>query len=130
METISFDDFKKLDIRIGKILSAEKVENSNKLLKLEVDFGAEKRQILAGIAIFMFGFTQPLVLLTLAAVLNAFAMFVHVGLTLWVNLTLLHKQIRPNAFRVSAMVLAFVFYGSFSIYTIATELGKIIAKFS
>ena len=87
-------------------------------------------QILAGIAIFMFGFTQPLVLLTLAAVLNAFAMFVHVGLTLWVNLTLLHKQIRPNAFRVSAMVLAFVFYGSFSIYTIATELGKIIAKFS
>ena len=52
METISFDDFKKLDIRIGKILSAEKVENSNKLLKLEVDFGAEKRQILAGIAKF------------------------------------------------------------------------------
>lgn len=52
METISFDDFKKLDIRIGKIISAEKVENSNKLLKLNVDFGAEQRQILAGIAKF------------------------------------------------------------------------------
>lgn len=87
-------------------------------------------QILTGIAIFMFGFTQPLVLLTLAAVLNAFAMFVHVGLTLWVNLTLLDKQIRPNLFRISAMVLAFVFYGSFSIYTITTEIGKIIAKLS
>ena len=39
MEQISFDEFKKLDIRIGKILSAEKVEGSDKLLKLEVDFG-------------------------------------------------------------------------------------------
>lgn len=52
METISFEDFKKIDIRIGKILSAEKVEGSDKLLKLEVDFGSEKRQIIAGIAQF------------------------------------------------------------------------------
>ena len=52
METISFDNFKKINIRIGKILSAEKIENSNKLLKLEIDFGIEKRQILAGIAKF------------------------------------------------------------------------------
>jgi methionine--tRNA ligase beta chain len=49
-EMITFDDFKKLDIRIGKILSAEKVEKTDKLLKLEIDFGAEKRQIVAGIA--------------------------------------------------------------------------------
>jgi methionine--tRNA ligase beta chain len=52
MEIIKFDDFAKLEIRIGKILSAEKVENSNKLLKLEVDFGDEKRQIIAGLAKF------------------------------------------------------------------------------
>lgn len=52
MDIISFEDFKKLEIRIGKIISAEKVENSNKLLKLQVDFGSEKRQILAGIAKF------------------------------------------------------------------------------
>jgi methionine--tRNA ligase beta chain len=49
METINFDDFKKLDIRIGKIISAERVEGSDKLLKIEVDFGVEKRQIIAGI---------------------------------------------------------------------------------
>ncbi len=49
---VSFDSFKKLDIRIGKIMSAEKVENSDKLLKLYVDFGTEKRQILSGIAHF------------------------------------------------------------------------------
>ena len=47
---ISHEDFKKLDIRIGKILSAERIENSDKLLKLEVNFGDEKRQIVSGIA--------------------------------------------------------------------------------
>ena len=49
---ISFEDFKKLEIRIGKIVSAEKLENSEKLLKLMVDFGSEQRQILSGIAKF------------------------------------------------------------------------------
>jgi methionine--tRNA ligase beta chain len=47
---ISYEDFQKLDIRIGKIISAERVVNSDKLLKLEVDFGEEKRQIVSGIA--------------------------------------------------------------------------------
>jgi methionine--tRNA ligase beta chain len=47
---ITFDYFRKLDIRIGKILSAEKIEGADKLLKLEIDFGIEKRQIVAGIA--------------------------------------------------------------------------------
>ena len=50
--TISFDDFKKVEIKIGKIISAERIENSNKLLKLQVDFTTEQRQILAGIAKF------------------------------------------------------------------------------
>jgi len=47
---ITFDDFKELEIRIGKIISAEKVEGADKLLKLEVDIGQEKRQLVAGIA--------------------------------------------------------------------------------
>ncbi len=50
MEQVTFDDFKKLELKIGKILSAEKVEKSDKLLKLEVSFGEEKRQIVSGIA--------------------------------------------------------------------------------
>lgn len=49
-ETIKFPDFEKLDIRVGKILSAEKVEGADKLLKLEVDFGSFRRQIVAGLA--------------------------------------------------------------------------------
>lgn len=51
MDTITFEDFKKVEIRIGKILSAEKVENADKLLKLQVDFGEfGQRQIVSGIA--------------------------------------------------------------------------------
>ena len=48
---ISIDDFKKVEIRAGHILSAEAVEGSEKLLKLSVDFGeAAPRTILSGIA--------------------------------------------------------------------------------
>jgi len=75
-------------------------------------------QIIAGIAVFLFGFTEPLQLLIIAAVLNAFAMFIHTGLTLWLNLTSLQKPLKPTAFRIVSMVLAFLFYGGFSIYTV------------
>lgn len=47
---ISIDEFKKVEIRIGKVLSVEKVEGADKLLRLEVDFGDFKRQIVSGIA--------------------------------------------------------------------------------
>lgn len=49
---INFEEFQKLDLEIAKILKAEKVEGSEKLLKLEVDLGKEKRQLVAGIAKF------------------------------------------------------------------------------
>ncbi len=47
---ITIDDFGKLDLRTGTILKAEKVEKADKLLKLEIDLGFEKRTILSGIA--------------------------------------------------------------------------------
>ncbi|MDP3992995.1 MAG: tRNA-binding protein [bacterium] len=46
---ITIEDFQKLDIRIGTITQAEKLEDSKKLLKLTVDFGDETRTVLAGI---------------------------------------------------------------------------------
>ena len=49
--TIQYDDFAKLDLRVGKITNAEKVEKADKLLKLEVDMGFEKRTIVSGIAL-------------------------------------------------------------------------------
>lgn len=48
---ITFDDFAKIDIRIGKVIAAEKMEKSNKLLKLTVNSGLETRIILSGIAL-------------------------------------------------------------------------------
>jgi methionyl-tRNA synthetase len=47
---IAYDDFAKLDLRVGTILSAEKVEKADKLLKLTVDLGQEQRTIVSGIA--------------------------------------------------------------------------------
>ncbi|BFG71622.1 methionine--tRNA ligase [Sediminibacterium sp. KACHI17] len=47
---IVFDDFAKIDLKVGKILSAEKVEKADKLLKLQVDLGFETRTIVSGIA--------------------------------------------------------------------------------
>ena len=49
-DVIQFDDFAKMDIRTGKILTAEKVDKSKKLLRLQVDLGLEQRIILSGIA--------------------------------------------------------------------------------
>ena|SRR3989338_9049957 len=48
-ETLSFEEFKKLDLRIGKIVSVERVTGSEKLLKLTVDIGDAERQVLAGV---------------------------------------------------------------------------------
>lgn len=46
---ITFDDFAKVDLRIARILSAEAVEGSDKLLSLELDIGTERRHVFAGI---------------------------------------------------------------------------------
>ena len=49
-DPISFDQFGAMDLRVGQILTAEKMPKANKLLKLEVDIGVEKRTIVSGIA--------------------------------------------------------------------------------
>lgn len=50
-EQIQYDDFAKLELKVGTIISAQKVEKADKLLKLEVDLGFEKRTIVSGIAL-------------------------------------------------------------------------------
>ncbi len=49
-EQISYDDFMTMDLRVGEVLTAEKVEKSNKLLKFTIDTGVDKRTILSGVA--------------------------------------------------------------------------------
>jgi len=52
-EKINIEDFKKIEIMVGKILSVEKVPDTDKLLKLEVDLAEEKpRQIISGISLY------------------------------------------------------------------------------
>ncbi|MCC9136187.1 methionine--tRNA ligase [Pontibacter silvestris] len=51
-ENITFDDFSKMDIRIGTILEAEKVAKTKKLLKLKIDTGIDQRTVVSGIAEF------------------------------------------------------------------------------
>ena len=48
---ISFKDFQKLDLRVGEVLTAEAVPNADKLLKLTVDIGDERRTMVAGVAL-------------------------------------------------------------------------------
>jgi methionyl-tRNA synthetase len=47
---ISIDEFAKVQLKVGRVLEAEKIQNSRKLMKLKVDIGTEVRQVVAGIA--------------------------------------------------------------------------------
>ena len=49
-DQIGFDEFKKLDLRVAQVLSAERIAGADKLLKLQVDLGDEQRQVVAGVA--------------------------------------------------------------------------------
>lgn len=84
-------------------------------------------QILAGVAVFALGFTEPLALVVTGAVFNAISMFIYSGMVLWLNLTRLDKAIRPSLFRVLAVGLAFLFYGGFSIFTVIINIQRVLA---
>lgn len=47
---ISIDDFMKVDLRVAEVIRAEKMENADKLLRIQLDLGSEKRQVVSGIA--------------------------------------------------------------------------------
>ena len=49
METIKFDDWKKLDLRVAEILKVEEIEGADKLYKLKITLGDEKRTLVAGV---------------------------------------------------------------------------------
>jgi hypothetical protein len=114
----------------SRILAETSVLTLNKKLKEknipQIYFIFLWLQIIAGIIIFYINFGQPLQLLIIAAVLNAFAMFVHTGLSLWTNLTLLEKEFRPSILRVLFLIGIFLTYGTFSCYTIYIEVMKLI----
>lgn len=50
MSTVKFEEFQRLDLRIGKVVAAERVQRARKLLLLKVDLGGEVRTLVAGLA--------------------------------------------------------------------------------
>jgi hypothetical protein len=79
-------------------------------------------QIIAGVIIFVIGFTEPLTLVVTGAVLNAMSMFVYSGMVLWLNISNLQKPLRPSIIRQLMVTFAFLFYGAFSIFIISQNI--------
>ena len=80
-------------------------------------------QIVFGIVLFLCNIYEPKTLIILGAVINAFAMFVHIGLVAWLNHKSLPKVFRPNLFRKIMIVIIFVFFGFFSAIVLFEKLG-------
>jgi uncharacterized membrane protein len=81
-------------------------------------------QIAFGTILFLADFKQPLTLIVIGAVINAVAMFVHLGLVNWMNHKVLPKQVQAPLWRKAVIVLIFLFFGVFSVITIYTQIGK------
>ncbi len=79
-------------------------------------------QIAFGISVFSFGLREPLTLLILGAVINAVCMFVHIGLVNYLNYKELPREIQPRLWRRIAVLVAFIFFGIFSVITIGDKL--------
>lgn len=48
MEYVTYDDFRKLDLRVGKVVTAERIKGLTKVIKAVVDLGSEKRELIVG----------------------------------------------------------------------------------
>ena len=75
-------------------------------------------QIFAGIIIFSFGISEPFKLVTIGAILNAFAMFFYTLLILILNNLSFKKPLKPGIIRNSVLFIAFIFYGVFCTITL------------
>ena len=81
-------------------------------------------QIAFGILLFLFNFKEPLTLIVLGAVINALAMFVHLGLVNWMHFKVLPKEVQAPIWRKVIIGIIFSFFGIFSIITIITQLNR------
>ncbi|MDP2633104.1 MAG: Nramp family divalent metal transporter [Candidatus Curtissbacteria bacterium] len=75
-------------------------------------------QIIFGICIFSLGLKDPKDLIILQAVINAVAMFIHIGLTFLLNVKTLPKVLAPSYARRAIIITIFLFFGGFSLYSI------------
>ncbi len=78
-------------------------------------------QIAFGCMLFILNISEPRFLITLGAIINAVAMFVHVGLVNWMNHHQLPKEVQAKLWRKAILLIIFIIFGIFSIYTIADK---------
>lgn len=81
-------------------------------------------QIAFGTMLFLIDFKEPLTLIVMGAVINAVAMFVHVGLVNWMNIRILPKEVQAPLWRKFIILGIFVFFGFFSVITIVAQASK------
>ncbi len=79
-------------------------------------------QIGFGIILFLFNFYEPKTLIVLGAVINAFAMFVHLALVFWLNHRSLPKVFRPTVLRKIIIGIIFIFFGIFSFVVLKDKI--------
>jgi hypothetical protein len=80
-------------------------------------------QILLSISLFVAGFYDPVILVTVGSVINAIAMFIHVGLVNWTNHKLLPKETQAPLWRKSIMLIIFIVFGIFSVVVLRDVFG-------
>ncbi len=83
-------------------------------------------QIAFGIILFLFNVTEPRFLIVLGAVLNAIAMFVHIGMVNWMNHKTLPEPLQAKLWRKLIMLTAFCIFGAFSLFTVWEQVHKIL----
>ena len=86
-------------------------------------------QIAFGIILFAFNIYEPKTLIIVGAVINALAMFVHLGLVQRLNKRLLPKVFQPAWWRKAIIALIFVFFGIFSLVTLWSEGHEMLSWF-
>ncbi|MBU2542489.1 Nramp family divalent metal transporter [Patescibacteria group bacterium] len=110
-------DKKKQDNTHSTSVSGDKINLS------KIYFAFVWAQITFGIILFLFNIYEPKTLIILGAVINAFAMFVHIGLVFWLNHTVLPKVFRPGWARKIIMTVIFLFFGFFSTLVLLDKIG-------
>ncbi|MBI4450801.1 hypothetical protein HY642_02390, partial [Candidatus Woesearchaeota archaeon] len=100
--------------------SAEKKINLSRIY-----YGFLWAQIAFGTFLFLIDFKEPLTLIVLGAVINAVAMFVHLGMVNWMNIKVLPKAVQASLWRKAIIAVIFAFFGVFSVITVYAQVGKL-----
>ena len=81
--------------------------------------------VVIGIVVLLVGFSQPLVLLVISAVVGGFMMFIYSGLLILINRKILPAPIRVRGWRLAGLVWSILLFGTLSVLTFSDQIGKL-----